>query len=120
MRAQFCQILLENSSRLKDVLQITYHTHILRNKNFSGICVYYFDDLLDEIEISLDGMIRITHRVHFIQYIDETIEKELLEGDVLTTNERTMSARQAMSKNESRYKDLGVKHKPEGLHRQFV
>lgn len=52
MRAQFCQILLENSSRrLKDVLQITYHTHILRNKNFSGICVYYFDDLLDEIEI---------------------------------------------------------------------
>lgn len=48
MRAQFCQILLENSSRLKDVLQITYHTHILRNKNFSGIC---FDDLLDEIEI---------------------------------------------------------------------
>lgn len=56
MRAQFCQILLENSSRLKDVLQITYHTHILRNKNFSGICVYYFDDLLDENEICLDPM----------------------------------------------------------------
>lgn len=118
MRAQFCQILLENSSRLKDVLQFTYHAHILRNKNFSGICVYYFDDLLNEIEISLDGMIRITHRVHFIQYIDETIEKA--EGDVLTTNERTMGAQQAMRNNESRYKDLGVKHTPEGLHRQFV
>lgn len=82
MRAQFCQILLENSSRLKDVLQFTYHTHILRNKNFSGICVYYFDDLLDEIEISLDELIRIINRVHFMQYIDETIEKALLEGDV--------------------------------------
>lgn len=120
MRAQFCQILLENPSRLKDVLQFTYHTHILRNKNFSGICVYYFDDLLDEIEISLGGMTRIIHRVHYMQYIDETIEKALLEGDVLTTNERTMSAQQAMRNNESRYKDLGVKYKPEGLHRQFV
>lgn len=65
-------------------------------------------------------MIRIIHRVHSMQYIDETIEKALQEGDILTTNERTMSAQQAMSKNESRYKDLGVKHKPEGLHRQFV
>lgn len=65
-------------------------------------------------------MIRKIHRVHFMQYIDETVEKALLEGDVLTTNERTMSAQQAMRNNESRYKDLGVKHKPEGLHRQFV
>lgn len=55
-----------------------------------------------------------------MQYIDETIEKALLEGDVLTTKERTMSAQQAMRNNESRYKDLGVKYKPEGLHRQFV
>lgn len=55
-----------------------------------------------------------------MQYIDETIEKALLEGDVQITNERTMGAKQAMRKNESRYKDLGVKHKPEGLHRQFV
>lgn len=78
-------------------------------------------DLIDESENSSDGMIRIMQRVHSlaVPFIDGTVEKVVLGGDVLT-NERAMSAQQAMRNNESSYeKLLGVIHRPEGLHRQM-
>lgn len=78
-------------------------------------------DLIDESENSSDGMIRILQRVHSlaVPYIDDNIEKVVLGGDVLT-NERAMSAQQAMRNNESCDEKLvGVIHRPEGLHRQM-
>lgn len=79
-------------------------------------------DLIDERENSSDGMIRIMQRVHSlaVPFIDGPVVKVVLGGDVLT-NERAMSAQQAMRNNESSYeKLLGVIHTPEGLHRQLV
>ncbi|XP_056016938.1 uncharacterized protein LOC125674871 [Ostrea edulis] len=78
-------------------------------------------DLIDESENSSDGMIRILQRVHSlaVPYINENIEKVVLGGDVLT-NERALSAQQAMRNNETcDEKLLGVIHRPEGLHRQM-
>ncbi|XP_056022462.1 uncharacterized protein LOC125673117 [Ostrea edulis] len=78
-------------------------------------------DLIDESENSSDGMIRILQRVHSlaVPHINENIEKVVLGGDVLT-NERALSAQQAMRNNETcDEKLLGVIHRPEGLHRQM-
>lgn len=90
-------------------------------KKTSQKSVFINCDLIDESENSSDGMIRIMQRVHSlaVPIIDGTVEKVVLGGDVLT-NERAMSAQQAMRNNESSYeKLLGVIHRPEGLHRQM-
>jgi hypothetical protein len=95
-----------------------WHPHIEKTSHKS---VFINCDLIDESENSSDGMIRIMQRVHSlaVPYVEENIEKVVLGGDVLT-NERAMSAQQAMRNNESSYeKLLGVIHRPEGLHRQI-
>lgn len=95
-----------------------WHPHLEKTSQKS---VFINCDLIDESENSSDGMIRIMQRVHSlaVPYAEENIEKVVLGGDVLT-NERAMSAQQAMRNNESSYeKLLGVIHRPEGLHRQM-